>query len=98
MAKFDTFEALKANGFNEEKGAFGSIILRKEYSKEVEVAWQGTWTSRLTVELQFNPEKSVIGAAYYDGGRSPFKTKTHLNDKRAYNAIKQTVENKGFAL
>ena len=99
MAKFNLIEALEANGF--QRNPFGEedmgLVLVKDYSKEVEVAWFGMQKSTISVEVYFNPEMTVCKAFYYQqGSRRAFKEKTHLADKRAFNAIKNTVEYKGF--
>ena len=101
MAKrFDVYEELKQKGFEETKGSFGQTILFKTYSKEVEVLWYGKQDYSIRVDVWFNPDHSVVKAFYYDDARGvrPYKEKTHLNEKRAYNAICQTVANKGFEI
>ena len=52
----------------------------------------------MDVEVVFNQEHTALSAYYWDGGRRPFKEKTHLNEKRAFNAIAQTIANKGFQI
>ena len=100
MAKFDLFKTLTEKGFTETADNYGRIILTKSYEKEVEVVWYGKQTSRLYVDVYFNSDKTVAQVAYMHrfAEATPFKTKTHLNDKRAYNAIAQTIENNGFEI
>ena len=96
---FNLYEELKANGFYEVNDEFGDV-LRKDYEKEIEVAWYGKQKSNFLVRVRFNASHSVAQVAYYHNTVPvrPFKEKTHLNEKRALNAIRQTVENNGFEL
>lgn len=96
--KFDLYEALKQAGFEEVKTQFGYDCLKRSFKKVVEVLWYGQQETKLDVEVVFNQEHTALSAYYYDGGYRPFKEKTHLNEKRAYNAIAQTVANKGFQM
>ena len=52
----------------------------------------------MSIEIWFDFEYRALTVYYYDGGHRPFKEKTHLCDKRAYNAIMQTIANKGFKM
>lgn len=95
--KYDLYEALKAEGFYEVHDEWGDL-LRKDYEKQVEVLWYGTQTSYFTVRVRFSADHGTVQASYYDDKicARAFKVKTHLNEKRAYNAIKQTVELRGW--
>ena len=95
--KFDLYEALKAEGFYEVHDEWGDV-LRKDYQKEVEVLWYGKQTDYFITRVRFNSDHSVVQASYYNNSvpANAFKNKTHLNEKRAFNAIKATVENNGF--
>ena len=95
--KFDLFEELKANGFYEVNDEWGTV-LRKDYEKEIDVLWYGKMKSYFIVRARFNDDHSVVQVAYYDNSvpARAFKNKTHLNEKRAFNAIKQTVKNHDF--
>ena len=97
--RYDLYEALKAEGFYEVKDEFGDV-LRKDYEKQTEVLWYGIQTSYFIVRVRFNADHSVAQVSYYDDKipARAFKTKTHLNEKRAYNAIKQTAELRGWKL
>ena len=97
MKNFDLYNELKANGFYEIHDEFGDV-LRKDYEKEVEVAWYGIQKSNFIVRVRFNGDHSVAQADYYNSSvpARAFKSKVHLNEKRALNAIRQTVENNGF--
>ena len=95
--KYDIYEELKNNGFEEFTNKYGCNCLKKIYAKEIEVAWYGKQKSALNVEVSFNPDHTVLTVNYLpDGFKRPDKTKTHFNQKRAFNAIRQTVENRGF--
>ena len=98
MKKFDLYTELQALGFKAVKDQFGRDCLTNGWMKNIEVAFYGPWVSRLNIDVVFNTDHSVATVSYYDGGRRPFKTKTHLNEKRALNAIKATAENKGFEI
>ena len=95
--KFDLYEALKNDGFEFEKvDAFGGEYLTKKFEREVEVVWYGKMLSTLEVVVRFSSDHNTITVNYFKGTARPFKTKTHLNDKRAYNAINATIENNMF--
>lgn len=97
---FNLYDELKNNGFNTEtKDEFGGTILTRDFEKEVEVVWYGKQTSRYKVQVRFSADMRTVQASYYKGSfGAPDKTKTHLNDRRALNAIRQTIENAGFAI
>ena len=95
---FDLYAELENRGFREQKNAFGLTELAKSYEKEVEVAWYGKCKSEYKVSVVFSQDKGTLTAYYYKGFGSPVKVKSHLNDKRALNAIIATVENAGFAI
>lgn len=97
--KFDLYEALMEKGFYEVHDEWGDV-LRKDYQKEVEVVWYGKQTSYFIVRVRFSEDHSVAQVSYYNNSvpARAFKNKTHLNEKRAFNAIKATVENNGFEL
>lgn len=98
MKKFDVYEALKNEGFAETVNEFGCTELTRKFEKEIEVAWHGTMTKVFEIVVEFNPDRSVLRAYYYSGGScDPFKAKTHLNEKRAYNAIHMTAKYNDFA-
>lgn len=98
MKKFDLYEELLANGFVAVKNVGSEYYhLEKHYEKEVEVCWYGKQEVHFDVEIYFNADHSCVRAYYYNQSRTPFKVKSHLNDKRAFNAIKATVENNGYA-
>ncbi len=95
--KFDVYEALKKEGFTEDVDRFGCVELTRNFEKEIELAWYGKATQRFTIVVSFNSDNTVIYADYYDDCMRLVKTKIHLNDKRAYNAIHDTAKYKGFA-
>lgn len=98
MKKFDLYEELKANDYVEVDDGFGRKHLVKHYEKEVEVCWYGKHTSTFDVEVYFNSDHTVARVYYYNQSKTPFKTKVHMNDKRAYNAICATLNNNGYNL
>ena len=97
MKKFDLYAVLKEVGFKEQKNKYGSDMLICELEKEITVAWYGAQKYSIRIEVTFSADHSVVTANYYeDGFKRPFKTKVHLNEKRALNAIIATAQNKGF--
>lgn len=95
--EFNLYNELKANGFYEIHDEWGDV-LRKDYEKEVDVLWHGKMKFNFIVRVRFNDSHSVAQVSYYKSSipANSFKNKTHLNEKRALNAIRQTVENNGF--
>lgn len=94
---FDLYNELMNNGFEVSKNRYGLEVLTKQYEREAGNTLQGTWTKVVWVDVQFNAEHTTCTAYYHEGNHfNAFKAKTHLSDKRAFNAIKQTVENCGF--
>ena len=88
------------NGFKAVKDRFGHDALTRGWIKREQCfgTLGGVYDLRLNVDVVFNRDHSVATVQYFDGGRSPFKTKVHLNEKRAFNAIRQTVANHGFEI
>lgn len=98
MKKFDLYNTLEDLGFEKKTDNFGFMVLSKDYKKIVDVVFGGQYESKLIVEVRFSDDKKVATASYYDGLRRMLKQKVHLSEKRAYNAIKQTIYNKGFEI
>lgn len=96
--KFDFIETLKAHGFSSTTSMTGCPLFTLDLSKEVEVAWYGVKEFTIRVQVVFNPEMTCCMVNYYDGFLRPFKTKVHMSDKRAWNAIRETLKNKGFEI
>lgn len=94
---FDLYEELEKRGFEKYVDIFGRECLKKDYEKEVEVVWHGKVKTKYSVEVAFNSDKSIVNVEYFND-RTSVKTKTHLNEKRALNAISMTVKNAGFEL
>lgn len=93
--KFDLFEALRKNGFT----FVDNTSLIKEYSKTVEVAWYGKQETKIFVGVFFDEEHETCKAYFYQDIISMnglFKSKIYKASKRTFNAIKETVEWKGF--
>jgi len=95
--KFDLYQELTAQGFAEQENPFG-IMLVKSYEKEVEVAWHGKMKSTYRVEVLFNQDKTVATVSYFKTSMRADKVKGHLNEKRAFNAIRDTIKNAGFEM
>ena len=99
MKNFDLYTELMNHGFELCKNRYGLEVLSKKYEREAGNPLQGTWTYVMWVDVQFNPMHTTCTAYYHEGNHlNAFKAHTHLSDKRAFNAIRQTVANKGFEL
>lgn len=98
MKKFNLIETLKAHGFEHTNSLFGYHVFTLELTRQAEVAWYGMQEFRLKVRVLFDPDMASCQVSYYDSGKNPFKVKTHMADKRCWNAIRTTVENKNFEM
>lgn len=99
MKGFDLYQELIGKGFEKSNDEFNRECLAKHYEKEVEVCWyRGTWHSTFDIKAVFNPDHTVVKVFYYNQSKTPFKTKTHISSKKAYNAICQTLRNNGYEL
>ena len=92
--KFDLYEALLADGFKVSEPVLGCDVLLRDLDRVDALGIK----FHLIVSVLFSPDHGVARVSYHHDSpkRSPFKTKTHLNDRRAYNAIVATVKNNGF--
>jgi hypothetical protein len=93
--KFDLFKALRENGFV----FVDNTCLTKEYSKTVETVWNGKQEIKIFVEVFFDEEHETCKAYFYQDVicmNGLFKSKTYKANKRTFNAIKETIEWKGF--
>lgn len=95
--KFDLYQELTNKGFAEQENSFSTMLV-KSYEKEVEVAWHGKMKATYRVEVLFNQDKSVATVSYFKSSGRADKVKTHLNEKRAFNAICETIKNAGFEM
>lgn len=101
MAKFDLENALIADGFamtNEHTSQWDKRYMFRTYTKEfvkiLEVAWYGQNEYHFIADVQvtyFNGKPIDVVASYSNG-----KVKEYAYDKRAYNAIRDTIKNNGF--
>lgn len=86
--KYDVYKELIEAGFEKDIPMFdGYDELRRDWKDGNRI---------LTIHIIFSPDHEVFKAMYFDGSRKAFKVKAHLNQKRAFNAIRQTVENNWF--
>lgn len=95
---YDLYAELVKCGFAEGKSRWGQDSLTKEWSRKEGNPLQGNWVYHFKCEVVFNADHTTVTAYYWDGGISPFKAKIHLNEKRAFNAIKQTIKNHEFEI
>lgn len=98
--KFNLKEALAAKGFSPIADPYGfstyGQIVEKVYEKQVEIAWYGKVNSSLKVTVRFTPDDQAITVSYSQGYHEPFKVKSHLANRRALNAISDTLAHNGF--
>ena len=96
--KFDLYQELLNKGFENQESMFG-FTLTKSYEKEVEVAWHGKMKTTYKVQVVFNEEKTVATVSYFKGSsKRADKVKNHMNEKRAFNAIRETIKNAGYEM
>ena len=81
--KYDLYQVLTEAGYSKQDSNYGDIISKR---------YQGLY-SPIKVEAIFSQDHSVVTFKYYNGGKREFKNKTHLNEKRAYNALRDTLKN-----
>ena len=101
-AKFDLMEVLKDKGFeriDNPMERFGSKAewYQRTWSKDIEVAWYGVQHFELTVTAKylpsFNGNSSLDDITFeYSSG----KVKNHACNKRAWNALRDTVTYAGY--
>ena len=72
-------------------------VLTKTYERVSDVLWYGPMRSEMTVKIRISSDCESLRVCYYAGYKF-FKVKSHLNDKRAYNAIRDTLANHGFEI
>ena len=99
--QFDLAGALTEKGFEKvseiHEGKNVYITFSKSYEKEAELAWYGKDTVRFT---------ATVSVALWDSGKgysvlasfSNGKVKEYAYDKRAYNAIADTIKYNGFSI
>ena len=98
MKKFNLIETLNAYGFSSATSITGCPLFTLDLSQQIEVAFYGVQEQTLRIQVVFNSEKTTCTVNYYNGSLKPFKSKVHLADKRAWNAICETIRNKGFEM
>lgn len=103
--KFDLIDALTEAGFEHgidramtcpTTGEYQTVVLRKSYSTDQRVNDFGILNRGFNVEVQilYHNGKCYGVTVLYGNG----KVKSHAYDKRAYNAIRDTVKYNGFEL
>lgn len=102
MAKFNLIDALTADGFEtiEERdfcGGGDSLLMNRVFTREITLCWHPgeTYVTSLEVTLRIDRFKSGeycgVWATFSNG-----KSKYYGYDKRAYNAIRDTVKYAGY--
>lgn len=100
MAKFDIIAAVEDHGFKPcreyvcESG-FRYVMYTKQYKKEERVVWHGLCEIVFVADLTFGFNKSgelLDVTAQFSNG----KVKSYEPNKRAFNAIRDTVQYNGY--
>lgn len=100
-------DLLKGKGFTESELTDGKLegvscehsFLTLSLEKDVEVAWYGTRSTSLKVDVFVNLASGICRVDFFkDAGRA-FKSRWYDTiGKRTYNAIAETVKNAGFEI
>lgn len=101
--KFDLVEALRSRGFTDlpiegtvHSACKGGLILRREWSREVEVVWYGKQTITYAVQVFVNVAAEVCEVTYVKDGIT-YKVRWYdTTSKRTYNAIVETARCAGW--
>lgn len=102
--KANLINLLNGNGFiekpaeNEIIKSCNGLILQREWSKEIEVAWYGKQTVTFTVRVFINRKSGICHVAFSKGSREIKSRWYDTIGKRTYNAIAETVKNAGFEM
>ena len=92
--KFNLKEALVAKGFTPIADPFGCA----EPGQIVQKTFDGTAKDVLTVMVRFTSDYEAVTVKFFRHVNTPFKVKSHRSNKRAYNAIEDTIRLRGFAI
>lgn len=101
---FDLMTALVQAGFERgidrevtdpATGSYQTVVLRKSYNTEDRINDYGILNEGFEVEVQitYHNDKCYVRVFYSNG-----KVKDHAYNKRAYNAIKDTLKYAGFGI
>ena len=102
--KANLIDLLNGNGFIEKPAenkiikSCNGLILQREWSKEIEVAWYGKQTATFTVRVFINRKSGICHVAFSKDGREIKSRWYDIIGKRTYNAIAETVKNAGFEM
>ncbi len=97
-------EMLKEKGFveqpieNEILKDCDGLILQREWSKEIDVAWYGKRTQAYSVRVFINQNSSICHVAYATNGRVYKERWYDTIGKRTYNAIVETARCAGYEM
>lgn len=97
-------DLLKKNGFTERPieaellKRCNGLMLQREWSKEIEVAWYGKRTESYSVRVFINRDSSICHVTYAKDG-SAYKDRWYDTiGKRTYNAIVETARCAGYEI
>lgn len=95
--KFNLREALTAAGFVPVADPLGFAVNGQLIEKTFERQYE-TWKSTFTVSIRFSSDFGCLTVSYSLNGHKPFKVKSHSANRRALNAISDTLAHNGFVL
>lgn len=102
--KANLIEMLKAQGFSEVESKSETIqqcngvILQRDWSRKVEVAFHGSYLETYAVRVFVNRNSGICHVSYQKDGREYKDRWYDTIGKRTFNAISETVRNAGFAI
>jgi len=102
--KANLTELLKSKGFTEQPieneilRQCNGLILQRDWTQEIEVAFHGKHTERYSIRVFVNQDSGICHASYQKGGRE-YKSRWYDTiGKRTYNAIVETARCAGYAM
>lgn len=85
--KYDLYAVLEQAGYTKQEHILFDILEKK---------YQGLYNT-IKVRAYFSQDHRTVTFHYFNGGcKRAFKVKTHLNEKRAYNALRDTIKNSTY--
>ena len=74
------------------------LILQRDWTKEIEVAFYGKRTETYSVRVFINQDSGICHVSYQQGGREHKSRWYNTIGKRTYNAIVETARCAGYEL
>lgn len=102
--KANLIEMLKAQGFSEVESKnetiqqCNGVILQRDWSRDVEVAFHGSYLETYTGRVFVNRNSGICHVSYQKDGREYKDRWYDTVGKRTYNAIVETARCAGYAI